>query len=739
STGTRRYPGVAGAMLAAALAAGSFAACSDAARGVTAPGEPESAPAAAITTVGYTAVVGDDWKAYSTKSQLQGAGLFWWVDAAGRNVYDYVDLMPDPVFGQVVRITFPQNSGSSGSSPRIAKDLPAPLDRMWYRWRMKFAPGWTSAGPDPAGWANSYKIAFWTWKNYYGRGELEYSNTTQYITGTGVQEPSTGQYLNYTETLLAGSAADFGNASAEWTDGEWYEFVVYYEKTGATTANQHYWRRRLTTGGQVASNPWLYHGYRMSGSTTPQVAHVELGINRNKNNPATMYLYWGPWEVVDGSQYPNPFGMPNVSGSPPPTPTMTRLLVTPDTATLAPAAALQLTARAVMSDGTQQPATAAWTATGGTVTAAGAYTAPAAAGSYRVVATASNGMADTSTVTVAAPAPTLTSVVLSPPTASVEAGGAVQFTTTGGYSDGSSKAVAPAYTATGGTITAGGLYSAGRIAGSYRVIASFGGRADTSAITVTDPVAPPASGVIYTRAAGDDWSGWTASTLPSSGYFSGGPGTNPYANVTIVSDATYGKVARVTQNAGTTAAPRLAKTLPAALDRMWFRWRVRFSPGWTTSGSGSGAAEWTMGQWTWSALGGSGSLGFQNGNGYALRWSASNASGPLRYSEKRLRGSVSLGSVTTEWSGGAWWEYIAYWERTGATTGRQHYWRRSPGATTYTYQGFTEDGNTEPRVAAVQLGGNLGRAPAATQYVYWGPWEVVDGTKYPNPFGLPNF
>jgi hypothetical protein len=182
---------------------------------------------------------------------------------------------------------------------------------MWFRWRMRYSPGWTTAGPLPSGYANSYKVAFWLWDGYNSRGQVELSNTTQYILGWSVQDPTTYQYLQYSETKLPGTQ-DFGYVSTEWTDNQWYEYVAYYEKTGPTSARQHWWRRRLTNNGVVANNPWIYAGISVSGATTPRVRGITLGANRNKNNPTTMYIYWGPWEVVDGSRYPNPFGMPNL-------------------------------------------------------------------------------------------------------------------------------------------------------------------------------------------------------------------------------------------------------------------------------------------------------------------------------------------------------------------------------------------------------------------------------------------
>ncbi len=67
------------------------------------------------------------------------------------------------------------------------------------------------------------------------------------------------------------------------------------------------------------------------------------------------------------------------------------------------------------------------------------------------------------------------------------AGGTQQFSVSGKMSDGSTTSVTATYSATGGTITTSGLYTAGMTAGTYRVIATATGGtlADTSTVTVT--------------------------------------------------------------------------------------------------------------------------------------------------------------------------------------------------------------------------------------------------------------
>ena len=286
----------------------------------------------------YTALVGNDWRNFQSIQELRDSSVFYWVDSGGRDVYNFVQLVPDATFGTVAKIKFPQTTGVSGSSPRIGRVFPAAIDKMWFRWRMKFDPGWTSAGPNPAGHDNSYKIAFWLWENLNGRAGVDYANTTTYLVEWGVRDLNNTQ-LRYNEYFLPcmtpatmtsscatwSRAGSFGSVTTDeakygtnaWQDGQWYEFVVYYEKTGTHTGRQYYWRRRASANGVYNFNPapsdWVFHGLAedgtSQGSPTPRPNRIELGINRNKDTPVDMYFSWGPWEVVNGASYPNPWGM----------------------------------------------------------------------------------------------------------------------------------------------------------------------------------------------------------------------------------------------------------------------------------------------------------------------------------------------------------------------------------------------------------------------------------------------
>jgi hypothetical protein len=160
------------------------------------------------------------------------------------------------------------------------------------------------------------------------------------------------------------------------------------------------------------------------------------------------------------------------------------LVLTPAVDTVAPGATVAYAASGRLSDGSTAPVDVAYSASGGTISAAGLYKAGSQTGRFRIVATAAAlGLADTSAVVIAAP--DLSELTLTPASASVPAGGTQQFAVAGLLSDGTTTPVSAAFSAQGGTIDDSGLYTAGQTAGTYRVIATAGGLADTATISIS--------------------------------------------------------------------------------------------------------------------------------------------------------------------------------------------------------------------------------------------------------------
>jgi Right handed beta helix region len=180
-------------------------------------------------------------------------------------------------------------------------------------------------------------------------------------------------------------------------------------------------------------------------------------------------------------------------------PTPITLDLSPAIVSLSSGVQTQFTAVRKASDGTSLPVNPRYTATGGSVSSTGSYTAGSVPGTYQVVATdTSTGGTDTSTVTITSTAPVLDAVILTPVSLSLTSGAQQQFSAIGKMSDGSTSPVAVSWVVSGGTMSSPGLYTAGQTAGSYRVIATAvaGALADTAAVTITtSSTVPPALGV----------------------------------------------------------------------------------------------------------------------------------------------------------------------------------------------------------------------------------------------------
>src|SRR5205823_21502 len=169
--------------------------------------------------------------------------------------------------------------------------------------------------------------------------------------------------------------------------------------------------------------------------------------------------------------------------SPPPA-SQVAVSITPTAASLAAGGTQQFTATVTGDSNTA----VTWWASVGTVTSSGLYTAPSTAGSYVVIA---RSVADTSasasaTVDVSGPAAAV-SVSISPTSASLQTGGTQQFiaTVTG------STNTAVTWSATGGTVSSSGVYTAPTAAGSYSVKATSVADPTKSASATLTVTAPP--------------------------------------------------------------------------------------------------------------------------------------------------------------------------------------------------------------------------------------------------------
>jgi hypothetical protein len=161
-------------------------------------------------------------------------------------------------------------------------------------------------------------------------------------------------------------------------------------------------------------------------------------------------------------------------------PSQISITVSPNSSTLQSGGQQQFSATVSGSSNTA----VTWTASGGTVTTTGLYTAPSSAGTYSVTATSVADTTRSATVTVSVSTPV--SVSLSPTSTNLQSGGQQQFSA---YVSGTSK-TAVTWTASAGTISTSGLYTAPSAAGTYTV----------RAVSVADPTKSASASVAVSAA-----------------------------------------------------------------------------------------------------------------------------------------------------------------------------------------------------------------------------------------------
>jgi hypothetical protein len=169
--------------------------------------------------------------------------------------------------------------------------------------------------------------------------------------------------------------------------------------------------------------------------------------------------------------------------------------VNPSSVTLETNQLIHFRAHGRTSAGDSVDATVAWSTTGGTILPDGRFSA-AAIGNYAVIGRnrARGGVqVDTSFVVVVRRQLKLASVEVNPGSTSLTPGVSQTFTAIGRLVNGRSVPIGVNWSATGGTIDAGGTYVAGDTAGSYRVIASntAGTHADTATVSISAPPSLP--------------------------------------------------------------------------------------------------------------------------------------------------------------------------------------------------------------------------------------------------------
>ena len=306
----------------------------------------------------------------------------------------------------------------------------------------------------------------------------------------GVLYVATGGSISASGFYVAGTTAGTYSVIAIQQGGSKADTSVVTINSGPTL------NQLVLNPGSVTLAPGATQQFGVAGSwsdgssTAPTVAYSATGGTVAPDGLYTAGTTAGTYRVIAAQQAGTLADTAVVTISAPAGPTLTQLVMNPSSATVLPGATQQFAVAASWSDGSSTLPALTFSATGGSVSAGGLFTAGAASGTYRVIVQG-GGKADTSAITI----PALTTLVLTPGSASVAPTSTLLFSVSGTWSNGSTATPTVTYTATGGTISPAGLYTAGSTTGSYQVIArqSAGTLADTTAVTISGSAPPPPS------------------------------------------------------------------------------------------------------------------------------------------------------------------------------------------------------------------------------------------------------
>lgn len=198
---------------------------------------------------------------------------------------------------QTLKLSMP---GGKKDCPALWANLPSAQDIIWFRAKVRFSPGFTTTGTISGG--NAFKLLAWGHDTYDGSGRLEIANTTQYQLYWNIQAKNTG-------TLIGGGQyAIGGHITSEWSDGGWYDYIIKVDRSKGTLASIAAW---MAKDGAPPSSVMSTTEAMLNGSQLPHIVSVGFAIEFNQVRAAnqSQALWIGHWEVVSGSQYPNPYNL----------------------------------------------------------------------------------------------------------------------------------------------------------------------------------------------------------------------------------------------------------------------------------------------------------------------------------------------------------------------------------------------------------------------------------------------
>lgn len=254
-------------------------------------------------TMSGLALMGDQFTSYTNTAAFlaafgaEGTGPVYSATESQRT--DLMEIDPSVTYNghPSLRLRHP---GGTFVVPRLAPQRLAGgtgIASFWLRVKLRYTPNFTTRGTLTNS-ASAYKLFAWTWIGMEGRGTLEITNTREYFLDF---QPRTTPATPIAEVFSH-------NVATEWTDNRWYDYIIHFERTSATSQRTRFW---LVRDGAPPVLRQTLTSSVAAGAVVPPVRAINISSFFNQVRAATheQAIFIGQWEVVDGVLHPDPFGL----------------------------------------------------------------------------------------------------------------------------------------------------------------------------------------------------------------------------------------------------------------------------------------------------------------------------------------------------------------------------------------------------------------------------------------------
>jgi hypothetical protein len=180
------------------------------------------------------------------------------------------------------------------------------MRHFWYRLRLRFSDGFHTSGPNVNA-SGAYKLFGWGLYGCDGSGRVEltgaYDGIPSYEIYDSAKHFDQSDFVPTTHPdVYCGSITD------EWTGPTpWMDYIVEHKTNDDNKSSRiKFWRAKDGNTPVLAGTATT----ATSGDQDfPEAYLVALAMNFNQPVTSDMAVWYGAWEVVDGSVHSNPFGL----------------------------------------------------------------------------------------------------------------------------------------------------------------------------------------------------------------------------------------------------------------------------------------------------------------------------------------------------------------------------------------------------------------------------------------------